>query len=558
VAQYIYNMRGVSKIVPPHRAILKDIYLSFYPGAKIGVLGLNGSGKSTLLRILAGIDREFEGEAKANPGTRIGYLPQEPQLDATKTVRGNVELAVSDTLQLLQQFNDISMRFGEPLSDDEMNKLLEEQGNLQNKIDSVNGWDVERTLELAADALRLPAWDANINQLSGGEKRRIALCQLLLSTPDMLLLDEPTNHLDAESVAWLEHFLQSYKGTVIAVTHDRYFLDNVAGWILELDRGAGIPFEGNYSSWLAQKEQRLGLEDRQEKAHQKALAAELEWVRANPKGKRTKNKARLARFEEMNSKEFQERNETQEIYIPPGQRLGDVVIEADKLSKTFDGRILFQDLSFSLPKGGILGIIGANGAGKSTLLKLITGIEKPDSGSLRLGETVQLSYVDQSRDALNAKKTVWEELSDGLDQIIVGSYQIPSRAYLGRFNFKGGDQQKYIGDLSGGERNRVHLAKMLKSGGNVLLLDEPTNDLDVETLRALEEALLTFPGSAVIVSHDRWFLDRVATHILAFEDDGSYTWFEGSFSEYEEDKIKRLGTDALLPKRIKQRVALMS
>jgi sulfate-transporting ATPase len=558
VAQYIYNMRDVSKIVPPHRAILKNIYLSFYPGAKIGVLGLNGSGKSTLLRILAGIDREFEGEAKANPGTRIGYLPQEPQLDATKTVRGNVELAVSETLQLLQQFNDISMRFGEPLSDDEMNKLLEEQGNLQNKIDSVNGWDVERTLELAADALRLPAWEANINQLSGGEKRRIALCQLLLSSPDMLLLDEPTNHLDAESVAWLEHFLQSYKGTVIAVTHDRYFLDNVAGWILELDRGVGIPFEGNYSSWLEQKEQRLGLEDRQEKSHQKALAAELEWVRANPKGKRTKNKARLARFEEMNSKEFQQRNETQEIYIPPGQRLGDVVIEANKLSKTFDGRILFQDLSFSLPKGGILGIIGANGAGKSTLLKLITGQEQPDGGSLRIGETVLLSYVDQSRDTLNDKKTVWEELSDGLDQIIVGNYQIPSRAYLGRFNFKGGDQQKYIGDLSGGERNRVHLAKMLKSGGNVLLLDEPTNDLDVETLRALEEALLTFPGSAVIVSHDRWFLDRVATHILAFEDDGSYTWFEGSFSEYEDDKIKRLGTDALLPKRIKQRVAMMS
>ncbi len=558
MAQYIYNMRDVSKIVPPHRAILKNIYLSFYPGAKIGVLGLNGSGKSTLLRILAGIDREFEGEAKANPGTRIGYLPQEPQLDPTKTVRGNVELAVSETLQLLQQFNDISMRFGEPLSDDEMNKLLEEQGNLQNKIDSVNGWDVERTLELAADALRLPAWDANISQLSGGEKRRIALCQLLLSSPDMLLLDEPTNHLDAESVAWLEHFLQSYKGTVIAVTHDRYFLDNVAGWILELDRGAGIPFEGNYSSWLGQKEQRLAQEERQEKSHQKALAAELEWVRANPKGKRTKNKARLARFEELNSKEFQQRNETQEIYIPPGQRLGDVVIEADKLSKTFDGRILFQDLSFSLPKGGILGIIGANGAGKSTLLKLITGQEKPDNGNLRIGETVQLSYVDQSRDTLNDKKTVWEELSDGLDQIIVGGYQIPSRAYLGRFNFKGGDQQKYIGDLSGGERNRVHLAKMLKSGGNVLLLDEPTNDLDVETLRALEEALLTFPGSAVIVSHDRWFLDRVATHILAFEDDGSYTWFEGSFSEYEDDKIKRLGTDALLPKRIKQRVALMS
>jgi ATP-binding cassette ChvD family protein len=551
-------MRGVSKIVPPNRTILKDIYLSFYPGAKIGVLGLNGSGKSTLLRILAGIDREFEGEAKANPGTRIGYLPQEPQLDPTKTVRGNVELAVAETLQLLQQFNDISLRFGEPLSDDEMNTLLEEQGNLQNKIDAVNGWDIERTLELAADALRLPAWDANINQLSGGEKRRIALCQLLLSSPDMLLLDEPTNHLDAESVAWLEHFLQSYKGTVIAVTHDRYFLDNVAGWILELDRGAGIPFEGNYSSWLEQKEQRLAQEERQEKSHQKALAAELEWVRANPKGKRTKNKARLARFEEMNSKEFQQRNETQEIYIPPGQRLGDVVIEANKLHKTFDGRILFQDLSFSLPKGGILGIIGANGAGKSTLLKLITGQEKPDSGSLRIGETVQLSYVDQSRDTLNAKKTVWEELSDGLDQIIVGSYQVPSRAYLGRFNFKGSDQQKYIGDLSGGERNRVHLAKMLKSGGNVLLLDEPTNDLDVETLRALEEALLTFPGSAVIVSHDRWFLDRVATHILAFEDDGSATWFEGSFSEYEEDKIKRLGTDALLPKRIKQRVAMMN
>lgn len=557
MAQYIYNMRGVSKIVPPHRAILKDIYLSFYPGAKIGVLGLNGAGKSTLLRILAGVDKEFEGEAKALAGTRIGYLAQEPQLDPTKTVRGNVELAVAETLQLLQEFNDISMRFGEPLSDEEMNQLLEQQGNLQNKIDAANGWEIERTLELAADALRLPAWDANINQLSGGEKRRVALCQLLLSSPDMLLLDEPTNHLDAESVAWLEHFLQSYKGTVIAVTHDRYFLDNVAGWILELDRGEGIPFEGNYSSWLQQKQERLELEERQEKAHQKTLAAELEWVRANPKGKRTKNKARLARFEEMNSKEFQKRNETQEIYIPPGQRLGDLVIEANHLCKTFDGRTLFQDLSFNLPKGGILGIIGANGAGKSTLLKLITGQEQPDSGHLRLGETVQLSYVDQSRDNLNAKKTVWEELSDGLDQITVGNYQIPSRAYLGRFNFKGSDQQKFIGDLSGGERNRVHLAKMLKSGGNVLLLDEPTNDLDIETLRALEEALLTFPGSAVIVSHDRWFLDRVATHILAFEDDGTYTWFEGSFSEYEEDKIKRLGTDAVMPKRIKQRVAMM-
>ncbi len=557
MAQYIYNMRGVSKIVPPHRAILKDIYLSFYPGAKIGVLGLNGAGKSTLLRILAGVDTEFEGEAKALAGTRIGYLPQEPQLDLSKTVRGNVELAVADTLQLLNQFNEISLRFEEPLSDTEMDQLLEQQGNLQNKIDAVNGWEIERTLELAAEALRLPAWEANINQLSGGEKRRVALCQLLLSSPDMLLLDEPTNHLDAESVAWLEHFLQNYKGTVIAVTHDRYFLDNVAGWILELDRGEGIPFEGNYSAWLAQKQERLALEERQEKAHQKAMAAELEWVRANPKGKRTKNKARLARFEEMNSKEFQKRNETQEIYIPPGQRLGDLVIEANHLTKSFEGRVLFQDLSFNLPKGGILGIIGANGAGKSTLLKLITDQEKPDSGTLRLGDTVQLSYVDQSRDHLNAQKTVWEELSDGLDQIVVGAYQIPSRAYLGRFNFKGSDQQKFIGDLSGGERNRVHLAKMLKSGGNLLLLDEPTNDLDIETLRALEEALLTFPGSAVIVSHDRWFLDRVATHILAFEDDGTHTWFEGSFSEYEEDKIKRLGTDAVLPKRIKQRVAMI-
>ena len=556
--QYIYSMRGVSKIVPPHRHILKDIYLSFYPGAKIGVLGLNGAGKSSLLRILAGVDTEIEGEAKAHPGTRIGYLPQEPKLDTTKTVRGNVELAVSDTLQLLNRFNDISMKFAEPLSDDEMNQLLEEQGNLQNKIDAANGWEIERTLELAADALRLPAWDATIDQLSGGEKRRVALCQLLLSSPDMLLLDEPTNHLDAESVAWLEHYLQSYKGTVIAVTHDRYFLDNVAGWILELDRGEGIPFEGNYSSWLEQKNQRLEQEERQEKAHQKALAAELEWIRKNPKGGRVKDKARMARFEELNSKEFQKRNETQEIYIPPGPRLGDVVIEANELTKSFEGRVLFQNLSFNLPKGGILGIIGANGAGKSTLLKLITGQEQADSGTLRLGETVSLSYVDQSRDHLNAKKTVWEELSDGLDQIIVDSYQIPSRAYVGRFNFKGSDQQKFIGDLSGGERNRVHLAKMLKSGGNVLLLDEPTNDLDVETLRALEEALLTFPGSAVIVSHDRWFLDRVATHILAFEDDGSYTWFEGNFSNYEEDKIKRLGEDAVLPKRIKQRVAMIT
>ncbi len=556
--QYIYNMHRVSKLVPPNRVILKDISLSFYPGAKIGVLGLNGSGKSSLLRILAGIDREFDGEAKAHAGTRIGFLSQEPQLDLNKTVRGNIELAIADTLNLLQQFNDISMRFSEPLSDEEMNQLLEDQGNLQNKIDAANGWEVERTLELAADALRLPAWEASIEQLSGGEKRRVALCQLLLSAPDMLLLDEPTNHLDAESVAWLEHFLQAYKGTVIAVTHDRYFLDNVAGWILELDRGAGIPFEGNYSSWLEQKEARLQQEDRQEKAHHKALSAELEWVRANPKGRRSKSKARLARFEELNSKEFQKRNETQEIYIPPGPRLGELVIEAQNLSKSFEGRVLFKDLSFNLPKGAILGIIGANGAGKSTLLKLITGQETPDHGSLRVGETVSLSYVDQSRDSLNAKKTVWEELSDGLDQITIGAYQIPSRAYVGRFNFKGADQQKYVGDLSGGERNRVHLAKMLKSGGNVLLLDEPTNDLDVETLRALEEALIVFPGSAVIVSHDRWFLDRVATHILAFEDDGSYTWFDGNFSEYEEDKIKRLGQDAVLPKRIKQRVDMLN
>lgn len=549
--QYIYTMQGVGKIVPPKREILKDIWLSFFPGAKIGVLGLNGAGKSTLLKIMAGIDNEIIGEARPQPGINIGYLPQEPKLDPNKTVRGNLEESLGETIKLLERFNEISMKFAEPMSDDEMNKLLEEQGELQNKIDIAGGWEIERTLEIAADALRLPPWDADVTKLSGGERRRVALCKLLLAKPDMLLLDEPTNHLDAESVAWLERFLHEYPGTVVAVTHDRYFLDNVAGWILELDRGAGIPYEGNYSSWLEQKEKRLEQEDKQQTAHQKAMKAELEWVRSNPKGRQAKSKARLAQFEELSSQEFQKRNETQELYIPPGQRLGDVVIELDGVSKSFGDRMLVDNLTFSIPKGAIVGIIGPNGAGKSTFFKMLMGIEKPDNGNIRLGETVQLAYVDQSRDALSENKTVWEELSDGLDIITVGNFQMPSRAYVGRFNFKGTDQQKFVKDLSGGERNRVHLAKLLKSGGNVLLLDEPTNDLDVETLRALEEALLAFPGCALVISHDRWFLDRIATHILAFEGDSTVTWFAGNYAEYEADRLKRLGDAAKQPHRIK-------
>jgi energy-dependent translational throttle protein EttA len=551
MAQYIFTMQGVGKVVPPKREILKNIWLSFYPGAKIGVLGLNGSGKSTLLKIMAGLDKEILGEARPQADIKIGYLPQEPHLDPKKNVRGNVEEGMGETIALLTRFNEISDQFAEPMGDNEMNKLLEEQGNLQHKIDIAGGWEVERKLEIAADALRLPSWDADVTKISGGERRRVALCRLLLSRPDMLLLDEPTNHLDAESVAWLERFLHEYPGTVVAVTHDRYFLDNAAGWILELDRGQGIPYEGNYSSWLEQKEKRLGQEERQQVAHQKALKAELEWVRTNPKGRQAKSKARLARFEEMSSKEFQKRCETQELYIPPGPRLGDLVMEAKQLSKKFGDKILFEELSFDLPKGAVVGIIGPNGAGKSTLFKILNGHEMPDSGSFRLGDAVQLAHVDQSREALNGDKTVWEEISGGQEVMTIGSFQMPSRAYVGRFNFKGTDQQKCIKDLSGGERNRVHLAKLLSSGGNVLLLDEPTNDLDVETLRALEEAILSFPGCAMVISHDRWFLDRVATHILAFEGDSKVTFFSGNFTDYEEDRLRRLGDKALQPHRIK-------
>jgi len=544
-------MNRVSKVVPPKQFILRDISISFFPGAKIGVLGLNGSGKSTLLKIMAGIDKEIEGEVNHLKGTKIGYLPQEPQLDESKDVRGNVEEGVAEIKTLMTEFDEISMKFGEVSSDDEMNELLTKQGVLQDKIDACNGWEIDRTLEIAADALRLPPWDADVSKLSGGEKRRVALCRLLLSKPDMLLLDEPTNHLDAESVAWLERFLEEYSGTVIAVTHDRYFLDNVAGWILELDRGHGIPWEGNYSSWLEQKGKRLEQEEKTEASRQKAMKEELEWVRSNPKGRRAKSKARLQRFEELSSQDVQKRNETKQLYIPTGRRLGNVVIEADKIAKAFGDRVLYEDLSFNLPPGGIVGIIGPNGAGKTNLFRMIMGTEQPDNGTLRIGETVDVSYVDQSRGALDAKKTIWEEVSDGLDMITVGSYETPSRAYLGRFNFKGGQQQKRIGDLSGGERNRVHLAKLLKSGGNLLLLDEPTNDLDVETLRALEDALLDFAGCAVVISHDRWFLDRIATHILAFEGDSEAVWFEGNYADYIQDKRRRLGDDAVNPKRIK-------
>ena len=551
--QFIYTMQRVGKVVPPKREILKDISLSFFPGAKIGVLGLNGSGKSSLLRIMAGVDTEYNGEARPAPGIRVGFLSQEPQLDPNKDVRGNVEEAVADTKALLDRFNEISMRFGEPMSDDAMNTLLEQQGKLQEKIDAAGAWDLERKLDIAADALRLPPWDADVSTLSGGERRRVALCKLLLSQPDMLLLDEPTNHLDAESVAWLERFLKEYPGTVVAVTHDRYFLDNVAGWILELDRGHGIPWEGNYSSWLEQKGKRLEMEEKQETARMRAMKQELEWVRANPKGRQAKSKARLARYDELASQEAQTRNETKEIFIPTGPRLGDLVVEAKDLGKRFGERLLIDKLSFNLPRGGIVGVIGPNGAGKTTLFRMIAGQEKLDAGELRLGPTVQLAYVDQSRDALDGNKTVWQEIADGQDNILLGKAEVPSRAYVGRFNFKGPDQQKFVKDLSGGERNRVHLAKLLKSGGNLLLLDEPTNDLDIETLRALEEALLDFAGCAVIISHDRWFLDRLATHILAFEDDGKVTWFEGNYADYEADRHRRLGTDADQPHRLKYR-----
>ena len=553
MAQYIYTMNRVAKVVPPKRFIIHDISLSFFPGAKIGVLGLNGSGKSTLLRIMAGIDKEFEGEARPQPGINIGYLPQEPQLDESRDVRGNVEEGVADIKALLDEFNDISMQFAEPMEDDAMTALLEKQGQLQDAIDAAGGWELERKLDVAAEALRLPPWDADVGKLSGGERRRVALCRLLLSQPDMLLLDEPTNHLDAESVAWLERFLEEYQGTVIAVTHDRYFLDNVAGWILELDRGHGIPWEGNYSSWLQQKEQRLAREEATEKARRKAMQAELEWVRANPRGRQAKSKARLRQFEEISSTSYQQRNETNEIYIPPGPRLGDVVLEATGVRKAFGEKLLMDGLDFSLPPGGIAGIIGPNGAGKTTLFRMITGSEQPDAGTIRIGDSVQIASVDQSRDSLDENKSVWEEISDGQDVITVGKYETPSRAYVGRFNFRGAEQQQKIGLLSGGERNRVHLAKMLKAGGNLLLLDEPTNDLDVETLRALEQALLEFPGSAVVISHDRWFLDRIATHILAFEGDSQVTWFAGNYTEYEEDRKKRLGAEASQPHRIKYR-----
>lgn len=551
MSDYVFSLQQLSKKVPPGREIIKDINLSFLPGAKIGVLGLNGAGKSTLLKLMAGVDKEYEGEIVRKTGIAIGYLPQEPQLDDQKDVRGNVEDGLGEVKQLLDRFNEISMQFAEPMDDEQMNKLLEEQGRLQNKIDAVGGWEVDRKLEIAADALRLPPWDADVSKLSGGERRRVALCKLLLSNPDVLLLDEPTNHLDAESVGWLERFLQEFPGTVVAITHDRYFLDNAAGWILELDRGHGIPYEGNYTAWLEQKEKRLEQEEKQAAARQRTIKAELEWVRSNPKGRQAKNKARLKQFDELNNIETQKRNETKELFIPPGPRLGDLVVEVNSVSKQFGNKVLYEDLNFNVPKGAVVGIIGPNGAGKTTLFRMLIGQEQPDSGTIRVGETVELAYVDQSRATLDAKKTVWEEISDGQDIIKVGNFEMPSRAYVGRFNFKGSDQQKRVGDLSGGERNRVHLAKLLRSGGNVLLLDEPTNDLDVETLRALEEAILDFPGCVFVISHDRWFLDRIATHLIVFEGDSKVSWFEGNFTEYEDYRRKQLGEDALQPKRIK-------
>ena len=550
MAQYIYTMNRVSKTVPPNKEIIKDISISFFPGAKIGVLGLNGSGKSTVLRIMAGIDKEFNGESRPQPGIKIGYLSQEPELDEEKTVRENVELGMSEVKDMLDEFDAISEKFGEEMSDDEMTDLLAKQAELQDKIEAANGWELDRTLERAADALRLPDWDKPVNVLSGGEKRRVALCKLLLSAPDMLLLDEPTNHLDAETVAWLERFLADFTGTIVAVTHDRYFLDNVAEWILELDRGHGIPYEGNYSSWLEQKEARLIQEKRQEASHMKVIQSELEWVRSNAKGKRTKSKARLKRFEELQSKDFQSRNETNQIFIPQGPRLGEKVIEFSNVSKAFGDKYLIDDLSFKVPQGAIVGIIGPNGAGKSTLFNMIDGSEKPDSGSVEIGETVELAYVKQSREDLSNDKQLWQDVGDGEEVLKIGNYTVPARAWLSRFNFKGADQQKIVKNLSGGERNRLQLAKVLKSGGNVLLLDEPTNDLDVETLRALEEAVLNFAGSVMVISHDRWFLDRIATHILAFEDESHVEFFEGNYSEYEQDYKRRFG-DIPQPHRIK-------
>jgi len=548
MAQFAYTMRRVSKVVPPKRTILRDISLNFFHGAKIGVLGLNGSGKSTLLRIMAGVDRDYDGEFVSDPKLKIGFLPQEPALDESKDVRGNVEGGLGTLLSAKARLEEIYAAYAEP--DADFDKLAEEQAQLEAALGTS---DLEHRLEIAADALRLPPWDMDVSKLSGGERRRVALCRLLLSEPDLLLLDEPTNHLDALSVRWLEQFLERFTGTVIAVTHDRYFLDNVAGWILELDRGHGIPWEGNYSSWLEQKEQRLQVEAKQEAARIKTMKSELEWVRSNPKARQAKSKARLARFEELESQEFQARNETNEIYIPPGPQLGNLVIEADGLKKAFGERLLFDALSFRLPRGGIVGIIGPNGAGKTTLFRMLVGQEKADAGTLRIGETVKLAYVDQSRQALDADKTVFEEISDGQDVIRVGEYSTPSRTYVARFNFRGVDQQKRVGELSGGERNRVHLAKVLRAGGNVLLLDEPTNDLDVETLRALEEALLDFPGCAVVISHDRWFLDRVATHILAFEGDSRAVWYEGNFADYVADYRVRMGEDADNPHRIRYR-----
>ncbi|MBD3612865.1 MAG: energy-dependent translational throttle protein EttA [Hydrogenovibrio crunogenus] len=549
MAQFVYTMNRVGKIVPPNKHILKDISLSFFPGAKIGVLGLNGAGKSTLLRIMAGIDQDYVGEARPQPGIKIGYLPQEPQLNPDLDVRGNVEEAVKEVKDTLTELDAIYAAYAEP--DADFDALAKKQAEIEDLIQAKDGHNLDRTLEIAADALRIPAWDADVTKLSGGERRRVALCKLLLERPDMLLLDEPTNHLDAESIAWLERFLLEFSGTVVAITHDRYFLDNAAQWILELDRGQGIPYEGNYSSWLEQKEKRLEMESKQEAARMKTIQNELEWVRSNAKGRHAKSKARLARFDELSSQETQKRNETKEIFIPVAERLGEKVIEVSHMTKSFGDRMLIEDLSFNLPQGGIVGIIGPNGAGKSTLFKMLTGQEQPDSGEISFGETVQLSYVDQSRDALDDNKTVYEEISEGDDIFMVGNIEVNSRAYCGRFNFKGNDQQKRIGELSGGERNRVHLAKTLRSGGNLLLLDEPTNDLDVETLRALEEALLDFAGCAVVISHDRWFLDRIATHMLAFEGDSHVEWFEGNFSDYEEDLKRRKGADAAQPHRIK-------
>lgn len=550
MAQYVFTMNGVGKVVPPKKVILEDISLNFFPGAKIGVLGYNGAGKSTLLRIMAGVDTDFIGEARPAPDLRIGYLQQEPQLDEDKDVRANVEAGLSEIINTQKRLEEVYAAYAEPDADFEA--LASEQAKLENIIQVADAHNLENKMEIAADALRLPPWDAEVKNLSGGERRRVALCRLLLSSPDMLILDEPTNHLDAESVAWLERFLKEYSGTVVAVTHDRYFLDNVAGWILELDRGHGIPWQGNYSSWLEQKEQRLAIEEKKEGNRQKTIKAELEWVRSNPKARQAKSKARMQRFEELSSADYQKRSETQSLYIPPGPRLGELVIEANNISKKYGDKLLYEDLSFNLPRGGIVGIIGANGAGKTTLFRLITGEETPDSGEFKTGETVQIAYVDQSRDSLTANNTVWTEISDGLDNITIGNYTVASRGYVSRFNFKGEDQQKFIKDLSGGERNRVHLAKLLKSGGNLLLLDEPTNDLDVETLRALEEAILNFPGCVVVISHDRWFLDRIATHILAFEGDSKTTWFEGNYTEYEADRVKRLGEEAAInPHRIK-------